>query len=338
MEFSFVNILTEHVRNQFNFINKIDYYLTVELKNKSYGKGVEKAIFGINCGGPLNDAWRDFETGTVIDKKYTKAKKYFELEFKLNFKEVSKADNEALIEIVKQGILKTYSEIESLAIKDFDIITFYKDLEFLLNDRDWLNHPEKYVRPIFRYKHESQKKSIPPQIMMQEEDFWSLIQESILFSNGATEKQLTFLLDNLSCREEKEILGFELTFRELIEKSYHYNVIGLLKVMQGSITDDSMLYFRCNLILHGKELFYKIIQNPNNLSCKINNNNYAEHLLSVTDSAYIKRFGTNTDKELPSKIASTYIDYNNEDYPLLGMPWNDNDFTKRYASLIKLYK
>ena len=53
MKFAFVNIITEHVVNQFEFVNKISDYLEIELMNRNYGRGLTKAIFGIGCSGPL---------------------------------------------------------------------------------------------------------------------------------------------------------------------------------------------------------------------------------------------------------------------------------------------
>ena len=337
MKFAFVNIITEHVVNQFNFINRISDYLEIELVNKDYGKDLAVAVFGIGCSGPLSEAWRNIETGTVSQMKYTKSKKMLELTVSLSYNEVKSASNDELIEIVKRGLLKTYNEVKSLNINDFDIDTFYKDIEILLRDREWLNHTEKYKKPPFVFKPEQQEE-IAVEHKMNLDNFWNLIQESIDESIGNVESQINLLIGKLSARREEDVIGFELTMRELIKRSYDYNVVGLLKAIDGNISDDTLLYFRCRLILYGKELFYAVLRNPNTLTQKLNNDSQAEFLLSVADHSFINKFGENTGKELPRDIANGYIDYNINDYPLMGIPWQEKDFTKRYATLLKLYR
>ncbi len=165
-----------------------------------------------------------------------------------------------------------------------------------------------------------------------------MISESAAGSNGSIEEQIACLEERLAARSEKEIVGFELTLREFIRKSYHYHAMALLKVIDGSITDDTLLYFRCRLILYGRDVFYAAIENPNNLTQRLNNDGAAELLLGVADKAFLGKFGQNTDGDLPRDIGATYVDYNTDSCSLLGRPWTDRDFAKRYAALLRLYK
>lgn len=338
MKFAFVNIITEHVVNQFNFINRISDYLEIELLNKDYGKDLEVAIFGIGCSGPLSEAWRNIVTGTVSQMKYTKSKKKLELTVSLSYIEVKSASNDELIEIVKRGVLKSYNKVNSLNIKDFDIDAFYKDLGILLSNREWINHTEKYKKTPFIFKPKQQQEEIPEERKMNLDDFWNLIQESIAESQDNVKNQVDILISRLCTKCKEDIIGFELTLRDLVKRSYDYNVMGLLKVIDGNITDDTLLYFRCRLILYGKELFYAVLRNPNALTLVLNNDSQAELLLSVADHAFISKFGENTDNELPRDIANEYIDYNTDNYPMMGIPWQEKDFSKRYATLLKLYR
>lgn len=337
MKFAFVNIITEHVVNQFEFVNKISDYLEIELMNRNYGRGLTKAIFGIGCSGPLSDAWRNIETGTVSQLKYTKSKKMLELTVSLNYNEVKIASNDELIEILKRGISKSQEKVKPLKIKDFNLDAFYKDLEVLLDDREWLKHPEKYEKPFFVFKPEREQEEIPKELKMALDDFWDLIQESIAESQGNVENQIVFMIDRLSAKSEEEIIGFELTLRELIKRGYDYNVVGLLKVIDGTVTDDSLLCFRCRLILYGKEAFYAVLRNPNALVRMYSADSQSELLLNVADHAFINKFGENTDRERPGDVANKYIDYNTNNYPMMGIPWKEKDFIKRYATLLKLY-
>jgi hypothetical protein len=338
MKITFVNIITEHVTNQFNFIDRISDYLEIELLKKVYGKDCSQVIFGLGCNGPLSEAWINIETGVVSQMKYTRSKKMLALTVNLNYNEVKSANEDELIDIVKRGILKSYNEVKSLNIKYFDLDTFYNDLGILLSDREWLKHPEKYKKPPFIFKPKQPQQEIPEKLKMNLNDFWNLIQESIAESQGNLENQAYILISKLSTKNEEDIIGFEFTLRELIKRAYDYNVMGLLRIIDGIVTDDTLLYFRCRLILYGEELYYSVLWNPNTLIQKLDNNYQSELLLNVADQAFIDKYGKNTDRELPRDIANEYIDYNINNYQMNGIPWQEKIFNKRFAALLKLYK
>ena len=336
MEFSFVRTATEEAYSRTSEVPKISDYLDIELSQRDYGQGIAKVIMGIAC-----TAWNDGATGRVGQKKYTRSKRLLELVFGLSHREVMSSDSEQLVRILKQGVLATYSEVKAMGIKDFDVDAFYRDVGALIDERGWIKNPEKYKKPPFEYKGPlpgRSRKVIPPELMMPEADFWGLIRQSIEVGEGKVERQLAYLEDNLATRSEKDITGFELALRDLIRRSYHHNVVALLKVIEGMVTDDPLLYFRCRLILYGREVFYAALENPNNLTQRLDNDPVAELLLTVADKAFVRRFGENTDKNLPGDVGSSYLDYNTDSYPFLGTAWTDRSFAKRYAALLKLYK
>ena len=337
MEFSFVNMITDHVAEQFAFINRISDYLFVVFGDRDFGQGVRKAVFGLACGGPLSDAWLNEPTGLVSQLKHTKSQRLIELTVSLGFDEVRTASHEELIEVVKRGVLSTRSEVTALNIKDFDVDRFYEDLEAILNDREWLKHPEKYKRPPFVFQLNQREDEIPEDMKMDQDTFWSLIQESLVDSQGSVEKQISSLIARLSMKGEENIIGFELTLRELIRRSYDYNVVGLLRVIEGSVTDDTLLYFRCRLILYGQDVFHTVLENPNDLTHQLDNDYQAELLLSVANEAFIQKCGGKTDKDLPADVGEEYVDYNTDDYQITGIPWREKDFAKRFARLLELY-
>ena len=340
MEFRFVTITTEHVNSQFKFIDKITAYLEYEFRAKNYGIGLIEAIFGIGCNGPLSDAWKPTETGEVNQMKFTKAKKRLELTVSLNYLNVIKANEDELIEIVKTALLKTYQSVVKLGIKDFDIEQFYEDIETMLSDREWLKNHKKYKRPPFiPLAKEMGYNIIPQELKMDDEDFWDLIQASIEFSKGDNLKKIEFLIEKLCVLSEDEILGFELMFRELIRLGHNHNLVALLTIIEGSVTDDDLLYFTCNLILYGRSIFDTCTTLINGLKEKVYHDEASEGLLSVGDKAFLKKFGESTDKELPSSKSEAYIDYNNITYVMLNSPWNsEKDFQTRFRNLINLYK
>jgi hypothetical protein len=113
MKITFVNIITEHVTNQFNFIDRISDYLEIELLKKVYGKDCSQVIFGLGCNGPLSEAWINIETGVVSQMKYTRSKKMLALTVNLNYNEVKSANEDELIDIVKKAPFYIQTETAS---------------------------------------------------------------------------------------------------------------------------------------------------------------------------------------------------------------------------------
>jgi hypothetical protein len=276
----------------------------------------------------------------VVRKKYTKSERLLEVQFYLSHREVTSCDpdSDRFVEILKRGALATYGEVKALRIKDFDVDAFYRDIGDLVDKRGWIKEPEKYKRPPVRV-------SIPPNIgrqrgrPMPEEHFWKFVQQSIDASKGSLDRQIAYLEESLATRSAREIVGFELALRDLIRKSHHYNVVAPLRVIDGTgtVMDDPYLYFRCRLILYGRDIFYTAIEDPNRLPHKLNSDIAAEDLLYVADNAFLRKFGQDTDKELPRSVGSNYSDYDLVGYPVLGTPWDETDFPERYAALLRLY-
>lgn len=179
---------------------------------------------------------------------------------------------------------------------------------------------------------------IPPELMMPEEHFWSLVRASIQSANGDIEEQAAYLEQRIAAKDEKEIVGFELTLRDLLRRSYHYNVMALLKAIDGLVSDDALLYFQCRLILYGRDVFYAAIEDPNKLTERLDGGGgEGEGLLLVADNALQRKVGQASNKMLPRDVGVTYYDYDLGGQ-MLGKPWTERTFAKRYAALLKLYQ
>jgi len=340
MEFGIVyNVsidISSHLRN-LRFI-RVEDFLTDQLYLRNYGVGVKSIIISINCVSlGVSNQSEIFETGLVLYKKYTKSKKYLNFEVSIKANELLKTNESQLIDVVSRALLKSYCEIKSLNIKDFNINKFYDDLEKFLTDRTWLLEP--YVEKQFHYQL-LQKKSnakFSANEKMPEDFFRELIEKARVDSHGNLFNQIEIIIDRLSKREENEIIGFECTLRELIMKAYHYNVMAIQKIIEGSVYDDSFLYFRCKLILYGRMTFENAINNPNYIFERIDLNYSGEPLLMVADKAFKMNFGDNSDKIFPMDYASKVIDYDFGEYEVQGKDWREEDIPKRYAKLWKAY-
>jgi len=156
-------------------------------------------------------------------------------------------------------------------------------------------------------------------------------------SQGNFYEQVEIITDRLSKREEKEIIGFECTLRELLMRAYHYNVMAVQKIVEGSVTDDTFLYFRCKLMLYGRITFENAIGNPNFIFERIDSKFSGEPLLMVADTAFKMKFGEESGKVLPRDYASEIIDYDFGEYDVQGKDWGEEDIPKRYSKLWKAY-
>ena len=343
MKFSITHTMSPEVISKLKFNEyridlRIADYLSDQLSAANYGTGLESFVIGLSTMKPkmLHPA-KDFETGFIFGKRYVKSKRHLELEMKLNYHDLSTSTTEnQVIDLISEALLKSYSAVEGLDIKNFDIGKFHNDLKSLLQDRSWLR--ESYSEKVFHYKQpQKNKNEFHQDEKMQLSAFWELVEKARRDSHDNFEEQIQIITDKLRQKEEKEIVGFECTLRELLIKANHYNVMAVQKIVEGSVNDDSFLYFRCKLILYGRITFENAINNPNYLFERIDPLVNGELLLSAADRAFSLKFGDDTDKVFPRAYASEVINYDSGDYMVQGKDWEDSDLPKRYSKLWKQY-
>lgn len=173
---------------------------------------------------------------------------------------------------------------------------------------------------------------------MNELVFWEIIEQSKEESRDFLH-QIELLINKLSFLEESEIIEFEYRFREALSKSALYNIMAAVKIINGYVSDDSFLYFRCRLIAEGKELFHKAMENPEVIAENdIQEIEFGgEEMLYVADQAFIKQFGENTEKELPRDVAFDYLNYD-EGEEIKGEDWKEEELPFKYPELWNRYK
>lgn len=173
---------------------------------------------------------------------------------------------------------------------------------------------------------------------MNELIFWEIIEQS-KEENRDFSHQVELLIAKLSSLNESEIIEFEYRFRETLLESARYNIMAAAKIINDYVSDDSFLYFRCRLIAEGKEFFYKAIENPEVITeNNIHELEYGgEEMLYVSDHAFIKKFGEDTEKKLPRDIAFDYLNYD-EGEEIKGEDWKEEELSFKYPKLWKRYK
>jgi len=329
MKIKFTKETTLDLYSKLNFLEDLSELLT----QYSFGKGLDVVYVCLHSLDPEFGIWRDFETGLVIHKKYTKSKKTLEFSYKLNHKQMAEAQaREEVLAIILEGFKKTNNEIKALNIKDFDVDEFYSVVASVIEDftnNDYAHKERLFAQP-------EEKKELPKEAKMKEVIIWEIIEQS-KEERRDFKNQAEILINKLSQLSENEIVGFEFTFREMLAKSCHYNILAAAKIIEGYVNDDSFLYFRCRLLAEGKDFYFKVIENPDYIADNPVQETDGELLLTVADKAFIKKTGENTEEELPREAALSYINYD-EGEVMLGESWEENKLPQKYPKLWGKYK
>ncbi len=173
---------------------------------------------------------------------------------------------------------------------------------------------------------------------MNKKVFWEIIEQSKEESENFSH-QVKLLISKLSQLEESRIISFEYRLREVISELARYNIMAVAKIVNDYVSDDSFLYFRCRLIAEGKEFLYKVIENPDIIAeYDIQDLELGgEEMLYIADHAFIKKFGEDTEKELPRDVAFDYLNYDGFE-EIKGEDWKEEDLPVKYPELWNRYK
>lgn len=136
---------------------------------------------------------------------------------------------------------------------------------------------------------------------MNKKEFWKIIDDSRLASNGDYNLFQAKTVKLLSKCTAEQIIEFEMILRELIIESDDYRIIAVYKIIMGMLSDDSYLYLRCWLIGQGEEAYQQTLRNPDHLvniiDEKSNLDFHFEDLLYVATEAYKEKVGRITEDD-----------------------------------------
>jgi len=299
---------------------------------RQYGSAVGAIIVGIIC------VEREFDPHIKPARRFIRNQKLLEYTVKLDLEPFRNADEDEARRILGSAILNSLAVIEGLNIGDFDLCRFEEDPRGFLDRRGWLFGTEARVNPDRTLENTVESLDtcgceLP--MPLAEELFWSVIDESRAANAPYVEipQQCELVSAILSAMSEDQIIGFELTLRDLLQRANHFNVMAACKICEGFVSDDNYLYFRAGLVSFGREVYYAAIENPDACAEVLVRNTEGECLLYVADSAFIKKFGEDTDKSLPRDFASEYFDYDLEMEEPAGEDWTAEELPQRYPRL-----
>jgi hypothetical protein len=110
--------------------------------------------------------------------------------------------------------------------------------------------------------------------MMSENKFWKILDwtrnqiEPEQYDNGDEfqDMQGEYLRDALGKLEPEEIIDFDKRFHELTGRAYRWDIWGAAYWIGGGCSDDGFTDFRGNLVSLGREMYEKVLKNPDNLA------------------------------------------------------------------------
>ncbi len=171
--------------------------------------------------------------------------------------------------------------------------------------------------------------------------FWLLIDQANAAAPADHAGQADYLVKALAARPLAEITGFELTLRQLIIEADDYGIMGAQKIIDGYVTDDSYLYFRCWLIGQGEAVFTAALQHPDSLAAVVPGAYECdfEGLLYVATTAYAQQTGREEDETFPRAVGVRQgLDYDVMAPPTKGTDWEEEDLPKLLPKLWKKFR
>jgi hypothetical protein len=176
---------------------------------------------------------------------------------------------------------------------------------------------------------------------MDKNEFWKIIEYSLAKSNQDKSQQEKIIVEKLTTYKAEQIIEFEILFRQIVIGADDFKVMGAEKIIEGYVSDDSYLYFRCWLIGKGKMIYTETLKNPDFLSEIVGEDEETnfEGLMYVATTAFkIKTQKKEEDESFPRDIAiGKGLDYDFGAPPTKGSDWKEEELPKIYPKLWAKY-
>lgn len=203
------------------------------------------------------------------------------------------------------------------------------------------------------------QKSILSEEVSEELFFWNSIERSNKYKNAhwskySVDEHLEFLVELLSNYDKDKLIQFEKQLQDKLHLLYKAEIVELYTILEGFFNEkngqiffdeytstDGFIYFRCWLLLKGKDFFDDITKDINafiNGKYSFNIGDvWAEGLLYAADEAYSAYNENEDESEIRDAVSELYPDvihYDSVEEKLDKRPESGNTLQKKYPELV----
>ncbi|MDN3692347.1 DUF4240 domain-containing protein [Chryseobacterium tructae] len=234
------------------------------------------------------------------------------------------------------------------------------------NEEECISESEKLIAQKIKkgYTEILENDKIPQKIELSEAEkadiyFWEAIEKSNKYKNAHwseydVDEHLENLTTYLSKFGKERLILFERTLQEKLSELYTAEIAELSIILEsdfkaengnyifdGYLSDDGFIYFRCWLLLKGREFFEDIKKDIQAfVSGKYSFNIgdcWAEGLLYVSDEAYSENHDNEDESEIRDTVDELYPEnhYDSMDRKMNREPKNGVELQKMYPKLVK---
>lgn len=159
---------------------------------------------------------------------------------------------------------------------------------------------------------------------MTRDEFWSLVGKIHNYCRGDFDQKCSMLESELLVLPLEEVQAFDSHFRECREQAYTWRLWAAAYVYSGGgCSNDGFLDFRSELVSTGKELFERVLKDPETLI-------EMPWFVGAEGYQYIagKVWSQRSDKEMPRSPLTTKREP-------LGERWEESDLPRMFPKLAK---
>lgn len=179
---------------------------------------------------------------------------------------------------------------------------------------------------------------------MDESRFWSVFEPVASIPGDAIEEQEEALAEQLSELSDNDLIAFQMIYNRLHASAYRWDLWEVAYHTGGGCSDDSFAYFRNWLIGRGREAFYAVLENPDNLA------DYPmgeDPMLTAQSVEWDLLPGRIWEERDDSRDADAWFEAvpvaetNDHNSDPAGQPFNEDDvegFKSRYPRLAEMYR
>jgi hypothetical protein len=159
--------------------------------------------------------------------------------------------------------------------------------------------------------------------MLDEDLYWSIIAKSLKQTNNQDDQE-QFLIKEIGNLTPTQMIGFRLRTDKLLYDTYNSEMWCAGYIMNGGCSDDGFEYFRNWVISRGKETYYKVKENPDNLIDEVDSELEMYDFESFWYVA-LEAFKQKTEKDLYDYIDDENFKTKEGQYPQFEFTWQEEN-------------